>query len=109
MAKKPRAQLTRRALLIGGGSAVALASAAFAVDENILPGRSTMFKMLGLDASAGVIALHGFGGSHRGGFTKNFTLQPFQAQAVARGSHPFATPAIGAAGRPSNSSSLPKA
>ena len=138
MAEKTRAQLTRRALLIGGGSAVVLAGAAvFAVDENILPGRSTMFKMLGLDGSPGVIpkiapgpmstgsfvskqrlnktcgwaisyppgsapgdnlpvviTLHGFGGSHGGGFTKNFALQRFQAQAVARGSHPFAIASV---------------
>jgi pimeloyl-ACP methyl ester carboxylesterase len=138
MAEKTRAQLTRRALLIAGGSAVVLAGAAgFAVDENILPGRSTMFKVLGLDGSPGVIpknvpgpmvngsfvskrrldktcgwaisyppgsapgdampvviTLHGFGGSHEGGFSKNFALQRFQAQAVARGSNRFAIASV---------------
>jgi pimeloyl-ACP methyl ester carboxylesterase len=49
-------RLTRRTLLIGGGSAIVLAgAAAFAVDENILPGRSTMFRLLGLDGPTGSI------------------------------------------------------
>jgi S-formylglutathione hydrolase FrmB len=42
--------------LIGAASAVALAGgAALAVDDNILPGRSTMFRMLGMDGPAGSI------------------------------------------------------
>jgi S-formylglutathione hydrolase FrmB len=47
--------LTRRALLIGGGAVVLAGGAAAAVDTGVLPGRNTMFRLLGLDGPAGSI------------------------------------------------------
>jgi dienelactone hydrolase len=48
--------LRRRTLLIGGAAVVVLAGAgALGVEQNVLPGRSTMFRLLGLDGRAGKI------------------------------------------------------
>ncbi len=57
MADNPnRARLTRRGLLIGGGAIVLLGAAGVAgVEANILPGRSTLYRALGLDGPEGVI------------------------------------------------------
>jgi enterochelin esterase-like enzyme len=133
-----RGRVTRRALLIGGASVVLLAGAAvFGVEEDILPGRSTMYRVLGLDGPVGhipritpgpmltgeftsaarlgkttgwaisyppgsspgdrlpvLIALHGFGGSHRGAFYTGIGLDRFLAQAVGRGAKPFAIASV---------------
>lgn len=58
MASEPssRAAITRRALLIGGGSVVVLGAAGVAgVETNILPGRSTLHRVLGLDGTPGTV------------------------------------------------------
>jgi len=133
-----RGTVTRRALLIGGASVVVLAgAAALGVEEDILPGRSTMYKALGLDGPAGhipkvtpgpmaqgsfaskarlgkdtawaisyppgakpgdtlpvLIALHGWGGSHRAAFYNGIGLDRFLAQSVAAGSAPFAIASV---------------
>ena len=133
-----RGRLTRRALIIGGASVVVLAgAAALGIEEDILPGRSTLHRVLGLDGPAGVIpkvtpgtmvtgeftsaarlgktcgwaisyppgvapgtklpvliALHGFGGSHRAAFYNGVGLDRFLAQAVARGTAPFAIASV---------------
>jgi hypothetical protein len=48
--------VTRRSFLIGGGGVVALGvGGAAAVDSGVVPGRSTMFHLLGLDGAAGVV------------------------------------------------------
>jgi enterochelin esterase-like enzyme len=128
---------TRRALLITAGSAVVLAgAAALGVQEDVLPGRSTMYRVLGLDGPIGTIpnvtpgpmvsgtfasaarlgkavgwsvsyppgstpgdhlpvlvSLHGWGGNHKSSFV-GLGLDRFLAQAVARGSKPFAIASI---------------
>jgi enterochelin esterase-like enzyme len=128
---------TRRALLISAGSAVVLAgAAALGVQEEVLPGRSTLYRVLGLDGPVGTIpnvtpgpmvsgtfasaarlgktvgwsvsyppgftagdrlpvlvSLHGWGGSHKSSFV-GLGLDRFLAQAVARGSKPFAIASI---------------
>ena len=57
MPNKPdRSRLTRRGLLIGGGAIIAIGAAGFAgIETNILPGRSTLYRALGLDGPKGVI------------------------------------------------------
>jgi pimeloyl-ACP methyl ester carboxylesterase len=56
MPEKAKPRVRRRTLLIGGAAVVVLAGAgALGVEQNILPGRSTMFKLLGLDGAAGTI------------------------------------------------------
>ena len=138
MTGENRAGLTRRTLVLGGASIVALAGATvLGIDENLLPGRSTMFRALGLDGPPGIlpdvatgpmltgsfeslkrlgkevswavsyplgtkpgdhlpvlIALHGFGGSHRSAFGSRMGLQLFLTQAVRNGSRPFAIASV---------------
>ncbi|MFJ4222315.1 alpha/beta hydrolase [Curtobacterium luteum] len=48
-------RVTRRALIVGGGAVVAAAAVAEAVDLRWLPGRSTMYRALGLDGEPGRI------------------------------------------------------
>ncbi len=47
--------ITRRALLAAGGSLLLAGGAFEAVDQRLLPGRSTMYRVLGLDGPAGRI------------------------------------------------------
>jgi predicted esterase len=133
-----RTHVSRRALLIGGASVVVLAGAAvLGIEENILPGRSTLSRMLGLNGPAGtipnvtagpmttgeftsaarlgktcgfaisyppdaapgdkfpvLIALHGFGGSHRAAFYNGIGLDRFLAQAINKGAQPFAIASV---------------
>ncbi|HEY4268621.1 MAG TPA: alpha/beta hydrolase-fold protein [Galbitalea sp.] len=133
-----RAHVSRRALIIGGASVVVLAgAAALGVEENILPGRSTLSRVLGLDGPAGtipnvtagpmttgeftsaarlgkscgfaisyppdaapgdrmpvLIALHGFGGSHRAAFYNGIGLDRFLAQTITGGAAPFAIASV---------------
>lgn len=133
-----RTHVSRRALLIGGASVVVLAGAAvLGVEENILPGRSTLSRMFGLNGPAGtipnvtagpmttgeftsaarlgktcgfaisyppdaapgdkfpvLIALHGFGGSHRAAFYNGIGLDRFLAQAINKGAPPFAIASV---------------
>lgn len=49
------ARITRRSLLIGGAGVVVAGAAAEAVNLRLLPGRSTMYRVLGLDGPAGTI------------------------------------------------------
>ena len=49
------ARITRRSLIVGGAAVVAAGAAAEAVDLRLLPGRSTMYRVLGLDGPAGSI------------------------------------------------------
>lgn len=49
------ARITRRSLLVGGAAVVVAGAAAEAVDLRLVPGRSTMYRVLGLDGSAGTI------------------------------------------------------
>ncbi|MCU1529412.1 MAG: hypothetical protein JWP75_3175 [Frondihabitans sp.] len=51
----PRTHLTRRALIGGATGVVVAGAAALAVDQRVLPGRSTMFRLLGLDGAPGVV------------------------------------------------------
>ncbi|WP_186377190.1 alpha/beta hydrolase family protein [Curtobacterium pusillum] len=49
------ARITRRSLLVGGAAVVAAGATAEAVNLRLLPGRSTMYRVLGLDGPAGTI------------------------------------------------------
>lgn len=49
------ATITRRSLLIGGVGVVAAGAAAGAVDLDLLPGRTTMYRVLGLNGADGSI------------------------------------------------------
>jgi len=48
-------RITRRSLIVGGAAVVAAGAAAEAVNLRVLPGRSTMYRVLGLDGPAGSI------------------------------------------------------
>jgi len=48
-------RITRRSLIVGGAAVVAAGAAAEAVNLRILPGRSTMYRVLGLDGPAGTV------------------------------------------------------
>src|ERR1700761_8910728 len=51
-----RARMTRRGLLLGGAAVlVAGAATAVGIENDLLPGRSTLYRVLGLDGPAGVI------------------------------------------------------
>jgi len=49
------ARITRRSLIAGGAAVVVAGAAAEAVNLRLLPGRSTMYRVLGLDGPAGSI------------------------------------------------------
>ncbi|WP_144751069.1 alpha/beta hydrolase [Curtobacterium pusillum] len=49
------ARITRRSLLVGGAAVVVAGAAAEAVNLRLLPGRSTMYRVLGLDGPAGTV------------------------------------------------------
>lgn len=49
------ARITRRSLIVGGAAVVAAGAAAEAVNLRLLPGRSTMYRVLGLDGPAGTV------------------------------------------------------
>lgn len=50
-----RRSLTRRALFAGAGVVVLGGATLAAVDARVLPGRSTMFRVLGLDGQDGAV------------------------------------------------------
>ncbi len=49
------ARITRRSLVVGGAAVVVAGAAAEAVNLRLLPGRSTMYRVLGLDGPAGTV------------------------------------------------------
>lgn len=49
------ARITRRSLIVGGAAVVAAGAVAEAVNVRLLPGRSTMYRVLGLDGAEGTI------------------------------------------------------
>ncbi|WP_439692582.1 alpha/beta hydrolase [Curtobacterium sp. SP.BCo] len=49
------ARITRRSLIVGGAAVVAAGAAAEAVNLRLLPGRSTMYRVLWLDGPAGTV------------------------------------------------------
>ena len=49
------ARITRRSLVVGGAAVVVAGAAAEAVNLRLLPGRSTMYRVLGLDGPAGAV------------------------------------------------------
>ncbi|MBT2501759.1 alpha/beta hydrolase-fold protein [Curtobacterium sp. ISL-83] len=55
MPRTRAAVITRRALLIGGAGVVVAGAAGEAVNLRLLPGRSTMYRVLGLDGPAGAV------------------------------------------------------
>ena len=57
-------RLARRTLLFGGAAVALIGATGFAVDEGALPGRSTLYRRLGLDGAAGVVP-HTAGRPHR--------------------------------------------
>jgi pimeloyl-ACP methyl ester carboxylesterase len=141
-AAQPRGRSVARRTLIGTGIGVAAlgllgAGMAFAVEERILPGRSKLHELLGLNGEPGriptatpgpevsgsfvsaarlgatcgwtvsyppgakpgdalpvLVALHGYGGDHRSAFGNGLGLDRFLAQAVERGSRPFAVASV---------------
>jgi len=48
-------RITRRSLVVGGAAVVVAGAAAEAVNLRLLPGRSTMYRVLGLDGPAGTV------------------------------------------------------
>jgi enterochelin esterase-like enzyme len=64
-----RRALTRRALLIGGGAAAVAAGAGLAIEGGLIPGRSTMHAVLGLNGAAGEIPDVAAGPFAHGAFT----------------------------------------
>ena len=64
------ASISRRGLLIGGIAAIALGSAAVVgIENDIIPGRSSLYRLLGLDGPAGVIPKIAPGPMLTGSFT----------------------------------------
>ncbi|MCT9620262.1 alpha/beta hydrolase family protein [Curtobacterium sp. C2H10] len=55
MSSSRAARITRRSLLAGGAAVVVAGAAAEAVNLRLLPGRSTMYRVLGLDGPAGTV------------------------------------------------------
>jgi len=49
------ARITRRSIVVGGAAVVVAGAAAEAVNLRLLPGRSTMYRVLGLDGPAGAV------------------------------------------------------
>jgi pimeloyl-ACP methyl ester carboxylesterase len=72
LTKKTPNRLSRRALLIGGATAVALGGAALAVEGGVLPGRSTLHRLLGLNGPAGSVPMADTGPSSSGSFTSRW-------------------------------------
>ncbi|WP_420368701.1 alpha/beta hydrolase-fold protein [Curtobacterium sp. L1-20] len=48
-------RITRRSLIVGGAAVVGAGAVAEAVNLRVLPGRSTMYRVLGLDGPAGTV------------------------------------------------------
>lgn len=70
-----RGRLTRRGLLIGGAAVVALGAAGVVgIENDVLPGRSTLYKVLGMDGPRGYIPNVAAGPMITGSFTSRARL-----------------------------------
>lgn len=73
--RSKRARVSRRGLLIGGASVVVLGAAGIlGVEENVLPGRSSLYASLGLNGPNGVVPNAAVGPRMTGRFTSDARL-----------------------------------